>query len=88
MYKDFRSQMFYEDEKVQIISLPYISNKLNFRMIIILPNSQKYSSPLYYLNKEKINFSEVYSKLKSNDDQAMHLYLPKFTYSGKYNTSF
>ena len=81
MYKDFRSQMFYEDEKVQIISLPYISNKLNFRMIIILPNSQKYSSPLDYLNKEKINFSEVYSKLKSDGDQEIHLYLPKFNYS-------
>ena len=47
-------------------------------MIIILPNSKKYSSPLDYLTKEKISLNEIYSKLKSKPN--IHLYLPKFKY--------
>ena len=61
MYFKYKFNNYYEDEKVQMISLPYISNKLNFEMIIILPNIKKYSSPLDYLNKEKITLSEIYS---------------------------
>ena len=54
MYQNYERGMYYEDDKVQIISLPYVSNKLEFKMIIILPNLNKYSSPLDYLNKENI----------------------------------
>lgn len=34
MYKKYYSQMYYEDKNVQIISLPYISNNLKFKMIM------------------------------------------------------
>lgn len=78
MYQKYKSKLYYEDSKVQIISLPYISNKLDFKMIIILPNSKKYSSPLDYLNKEKISLNDIYSKLESKHN--IHLYLPKFKY--------
>ena len=83
MYQKYYSNLYYEDEKVQIISLPYISNKLGFKMIIILPNIKKYSSPLDYLKKEKINFSDIYSKLESRNN--IHLYLPKFNYKYEEN---
>ena len=33
-------------------------------MIIILPNLKNYSSPLDYINKEKIILNEIYSKLE------------------------
>ena len=56
------STEYYEDDKVQIISLPYNSINLDFNMIIILPNLEKYSSPSDYLNKEKI----VYMKYLQN----------------------
>ena len=78
MYQKYSLNLYYEDENVQIISLPYISKKLGFQMIIILPNIKKYSSPLDYLKKEKINFSDIYSKLESRNN--IHLYLPKFNY--------
>ena len=76
MSQKYYSQKYYEDENVQIIALPYKSNKLDFNMIIILPNSNKYSSPSDYLNKENIVLSEIYSKLKTTEN--IHLYLPKF----------
>ena len=47
-------------------------------MTIILPNEKEYSSPMDYLNKEKINFHEISSKL--NHEKNIHLYLPKFKY--------
>ena len=78
MYHEYYENLYYEDEKVQMISLPYISNKLSFQMIIILPNLKKYSSPLDYINKEKIILSEIYSKLEYKRN--IHLYLPKFNY--------
>ena len=81
MYQKYYSQLYYEDNKVQIISLPYISNNIEFSMIIILPNLDKYSSPLDYLKKEKISLSEIDSKLKSQYN--VHLYLPKFKYEFK-----
>ena len=83
MYQNYHNHMYYEDEKVQIISLPYISKKLKFKMIIILPNSKKYSSPIDYLNKENITLSEINSKLKQKD--SIHLYLPKFNYKFESN---
>ena len=67
---------YYEDDKVQIISLPYKSQNLDFNMIIILPNSDKYSSPSDYLNNEEISLSEISSKL--TDTKSIDLYLPKF----------
>ena len=76
MNEIFWSKQYYKDEKVEIISLPYKSNKLDFNMIIILPNLNKYSSPLDYLNKENIALSEINSKLK--DTENIRLYLPKF----------
>ena len=76
MYQKYKEQLYYEDEKIQIISLPYISNHLKFEMIIILPNLTKYSSPIDYLNKETITFNELYSKMKLKKN--IHLYLPKF----------
>ena len=83
MHQKYLSSLYYEDNNVQIISLPYISNKLDFSMIIILPNKDKYSSPLDYLNKEKITLSEIYSKLESKAN--VHLYLPKFKYEFQQN---
>ena len=35
MHQKYDGINYYEDEKVQIISLPYISNELYFEMIII-----------------------------------------------------
>jgi len=50
-------------------------------MTIILPNEKKYSSPMDYLNEEKINFHEISSKLEYKEN--IHLYLPKFKYELK-----
>ena len=52
-------------------------------MTIILPNEKEYSSPMDYLNKEKINFHEISSKL--NEEEKIHLYLPKFKYESEIN---
>lgn len=40
MYKNYEENvnLYYEDNRVQIIAIPYISNVLNFKMIIIKPN--------------------------------------------------
>ena len=81
MYQKYYLQLYYEDNKVQIISLPYLSNNIGFSMIIILPNLDKYSSPLDYLKKEKISLSEIDSNLKLKYN--VHLYLPKFKYEFK-----
>ena len=55
MFKKFFSIKYYEDDKIQMIELPYKDNNLS--MIIILPSKEKYSSSFVYLNKEKIDFS-------------------------------
>ena len=70
---------YYEDDKVQIISLPYNSHNLDFKMIIILPNSEKYPSPIDYLNNEEISLSTISSKLKNIKN--IDLYLPKFKFN-------
>ena len=46
----------------------------DFEMIIILPDSKKYSSALDYLKEEKVVLSEITSKLKPKEN--IHLYLP------------
>ena len=76
MYKYFEDIYYYEDDKIQMISLPYSSKKLNFRMIILLPNSEIYSSSLNYLTSEKIDLNILITKLKKREN--VHLYLPKF----------
>ena len=78
MYQEYKHGLYYEDEKVQMISLSYRSSNIPYKMTIILPNEKKYSSPMDYLNKEKINFHEISSKL--DDEKNIHLYLPKFKY--------
>ena len=64
MYRYFTDIYYYEDDKIQMISLPYRSKKLNFRMIILLPNSEIYSSSLNYLTLENINLNALVAKLK------------------------
>jgi serpin B len=83
MFKNFENVMYYQDDKAQIISLPYISNKLDSKMIIIKPNLNKYSSPLDYLNQEKINLTEIESKLE--DTYNVNLYLPKFSFKSQFD---
>ena len=78
MYQNYEYGLYYEDEKVQMISLHYRSYNIPYKMTIILPNEKLYSSPMDYLNQEKINFHEISSKL--NHEQNIHLYLPKFKY--------
>ena len=78
MYNFYESINYYEDDKVQMIALPYQYKSLDFKMIIILPNNNKYESPLEYFKKEKINYTELFSKLKYTKN--VHLYLPKFEY--------
>ena len=77
MYQLYENAYYYEDDNAQIISLPYKAEKLNFKMIIILPNKNKYlNSPLNFLKNNNLN--ELISKLKWT--QNIHLYLPKFDY--------
>ena len=83
MFQFFEQTMYFEDEKAQIISLPYISNKLETKMIIIKPNLAKYSSALDFLDKEKIIFSEIESKLEYTEN--VNLYLPKFIYESNFD---
>ena len=81
MYQKYTHGLYYEDEKVQMLSLSYRSSNLPYKMTIILPNEKKYSSPMDYLNEEKINFHEISSKLDGEEN--IHLYLPKFKYELK-----
>ena len=76
MYQEYEDGLYYEDKKVQMFSLPYAHNKLSYKMTIILPNEKKYSSPMDYLNEEKLNFHDISSKLEYKNN--IHLYLPKF----------
>lgn len=76
MYKYFDEIDFYEDDKIQMISLPYRSKKLRFKMIILLPNKEKYTSSLNYLQSEHINLNELILKLQICYN--VYLYLPKF----------
>jgi serpin B len=81
MYQKYENGMYYEDEKVQMFSLSYSHSNLPYKMTFILPNEKKYSSPMDYLNEEKINFHEISSKLEYKNN--IHLYLPKFKYELK-----
>ena len=76
MYQSFTYYYYYEDEKIQMISLPYQNFNRDYEMVIILPRDNKYSSSYDYLNKENVNFTKLISKLKRVDE--VELYLPKF----------
>ena len=56
MSKQFNNIMYYQDEKIQMIELPYEDDNLS--MIIILPSKEKYTSSFDYINKEKIDFTK------------------------------
>ena len=77
MYQTYSKIEYYEDEKIQMIALPYISEKISFKMVIILPNISNYSSAFDYLKKEDINYNDLISKMKEKRN-IVHLYLPKF----------
>ena len=78
MYNSLEYIPYYEDEKIQMISLPYVSLETNYEMVIILPKDNKYSSSYDYLNNENVNFTKLISKLKLADE--VELYLPKFEF--------
>ena len=75
MYQKYEYINYYEDNKIQMIELPYENN--DFSMIIILPRENKYSSIYDYLKNEEINFTEI---IKNFQTEEVHLYLPRFTY--------
>ena len=60
MYQEFEKVMYYEDEKIKMIELPYNDN---LSMIIILP-SEKYNSVIDYIKKEKEDYTLIHNKLK------------------------
>jgi serpin B len=74
MLNHFNNIMYYEDDKIQMIELPYKDDNLS--MIIILPKKEKYISLYDYYNKEKIDFSKLINKLQIR--QNVILNLPKF----------
>ena len=74
MYQSFKSINYYEDNKLQMIELPYEDNHLS--MVIILPKKEVYSSSLNYLKKERTDFTKLVKKLTPTSD--VDLYLPKF----------
>ena len=75
MYQKYEYINYYEDNKIQMIELPYENN--DFSMIIILPRENKYSSIYDYLENEETNFTEI---IKNFQTEEVHLYLPRFTY--------
>ena len=42
MYQKYEDGLYYEDEKVQMLSLSYRSSNIPYKMTIILPNEKKY----------------------------------------------
>ena len=79
MYNFYESIMYYKDDNIQIISLPYKESNLNYKMIILLPNENKFSSLYNYIKTENLNLNELISKLKLTKN--VNLYLPKFDYN-------
>ena len=81
MSKHFFNINYYEDNKIQMIELPYKNE--NISMIIILPSKEKFSSTFDYLNQEEKNIEELIKKLQLKNN--IKLNLPKFEF--KYEIS-
>ena len=80
MFNFLTKAKYYEDEKIQMISLPYNSSSSSlFEMTIILPREDKYSSSYDYLEKENVNFTNLKSKLSFGINE-VELNLPKFDF--------
>ena len=67
MYQTLSYINYYEDEKIQMIELPYKDN-YNLSMIIILPREDKYSSSYDYLEKENIDFTKLVNNLSKVEE--------------------
>ena len=77
LYNKLLNVPYYEDETVQMISLPFVNSSIDYKMTIILPKDNIYYSSLYYyLDYENINFAKLLSKLK--EVKQVEIYLPKF----------
>ena len=76
MINEYSKIKYYEDNKSQMIELPYEDNNLS--MIILLPKTQKFSSSLDYMKKEKSDITKNIKKLQFKKN--IKLYLPKFEF--------
>ena len=74
MINEYSKIKYYEDNKIQMIELPYEDNNLS--MIILLPKTQKFSSSLDYMKKVKNDITNNIKKLQFKKN--IKLYLPKF----------
>ena len=62
MINEYSKIKYYEDNKIQMIELPYEDNNLS--MIILLPKIQKFSSSLDYMKKVKNDITNNIKKLQ------------------------
>ena len=74
MYNEFSKIKYFENEKIQMIELPYEDDNLS--MIILLPKLNKFTSSSDYLKKEKLDFIESINKMTYKKN--VKLNLPKF----------
>ncbi len=74
MYNEFPKIKYIENEKIQMIELPYEDDNLS--MIILLPKLNKFTSSSDYLKKEKLDFIESINKMTYKKN--VKLNLPKF----------
>ena len=84
MYQTLSYINYYEDEKIQMIELPYKDN-YNLSMIIILPREDKYSSSYDYLEKENIDFTKLVNNLSKVEEVYFHFPRFEFEYSIELN---
>ncbi len=68
---------YYEDEKIQVIELPYDGKEVS--MFIFLPKSFEMNSIDEYLNSEK--FKQIRNSLK---EEKINVYIPKFKMETRY----
>ena len=80
MYQTLSNINYYEDEKIQMIELPYKDNN-NLSMIVILPREDKYSSSYDYLNEENIDFANLVNNLSKVEEVYFHFPRFEFEYS-------
>ena len=68
LYNKLLNVSYYEDETVQMISLPFVNSSIDYKMTIILPKDNMYYSSLYYyLDYENINFFELEYSIELKD---------------------